>query len=342
MELALAALLSIVFLVSLLLDKTLEGIPAKELRRIARASRGKKSAALYKLSAYGASSKLFLLLLGTLSASGMIWMAFNLGTWPGILAFLTIAWLIWLTRPRVQVKGALWALAGLSAQLINPAVALLQPMLMRVAGQKIKPSPKKLYETEDLIDFLKRQRRQMDNRMPEADLKTAINSLTFSSKTVSQIMIPRSKVKWVTASDPVGPLVMDELHQSGQSCFGVVKETVRSGNPEVIGVLYLNDLLENLDKGGRIRDIMQPRVTYINETETMREATDIFLKSNTHILVVINNFEEVAGVLTLSDTLKQIFSVMAQSDKEPHNDIRDAAGSESPSADSHQSKREVE
>ncbi len=307
-KVAAAVILALIFLASLLLEKTLRGVPAKELRRRARSQKDKKAARLYKLAAHEASAQLFLWLIGGLSAAFSILILFNARWWLGLLAAVIIVWLTWASRPLTTTDGWLFWLTSMLSSLVSLIVSSLQPVLIRLAPTSKTHIQPRLYEKEDLIEFLKAQARQSDSRLSEEDLQNAIGVLGFAEKTVVDVMLPKRKVKWVAASDSIGPMVMDELHQTGQSRFAVVKEIVKTGDPQVVGTLHLQDLLDNLEKGGHIRDIMQSGAAYIDETQTLPEALDTFLQSNQNLLVVKNDFDEIVGVLTTEHVLGQIFS----------------------------------
>ena len=326
---ALAVILALVFLLSLLLDKTLRALPIKELRRRARTQHSKPTAAIYKLAGYGRSSAFFLHLCGALSASGLILLASIASSWAGfILAFLALV-MVWVSPALASVSGWQFWLARIIAPLFSAPVGFLQPVLGRLTKwlDRLAPTspPTKLYEKEDLEEFLKTQARLPDNRISLEELKTAHGALALSNKTVGDVMLPKRKIKWVAAGDPIGPMVMDELHKSGQSRFPVVKEITKAANQEVIGSLYLNDLLDHLEDKGRIRDIMHPGTNYINEEQGLRSVFDGFLKSGQLLLVVVNNFEEVVGVLTLDDVVIQIFGDRISGEFDRYRDIRSVA-----------------
>lgn len=224
------------------------------------------------------------------------------------VAIAAIIWLVSMIRPLQFSDGWLWKTAAWLASPFSAVVSALQPLLGGPAHWLIRRAyqPGGLYEKEDLLDIIKLQRRQIDNRISDGDLKSAIGALSFSDKTVSSVMVPRRQVKWVAANEVIGPLLMDELHKTGQTRFGVVKEASKSGNPQVVGTLYLKDLLENLEAKGRIRDIMHAGAHFINESQNLREALDGFLQAGQYLLIVTNNFEEVAGVISFEDVLEQI------------------------------------
>jgi CBS domain containing-hemolysin-like protein len=51
---------------------------------------------------------------------------------------------------------------------------------------------------------------------------------------------------------------------------------------------------------------MQKGARHINENKSLRDALNIFLKSQHHLLIVVNNFEEITGVISLEDVMEQI------------------------------------
>jgi CBS domain containing-hemolysin-like protein len=183
----------------------------------------------------------------------------------------------------------------------------LHPVLGRLTRQK-KPvlmEHSHIYEKEDLLELLERQKRQADNRLSQDELNLTHGALTFGDKKVSDIMVPRKKVRMVSASEPIGPLLMDELHKSGLKRFPVVREISRSNCPEIIGMVELNDLVEHAAKG-KVKDLMKPEAVYVNEDQNLRQALAAFLKNQTHVLMVKNNFEEFVGTLAIEDLMEQI------------------------------------
>ena len=79
---------------------------------------------------------------------------------------------------------------------------------------------------------------------------------------------------------------------------------------------------------------------FINEDSNLRQALSAFLKTHHHLLIVVNSFEEMVGVLSLEDVLEQILgkqivdefdsydnlravaSIAAQKDQAQHNEVK--------------------
>ena len=286
------------------LAKTYASLPLKELRRRARLDR--RYAGFYKLASFGAS---FELLVGLTSALlGLvlaIWL-YKTAWWLALIGVLIGLWLArW--RPAAGSDGWHWTLARATAPPLAAALSILRPMLVRL--EKLWPGHQapstKLYEKEDLLELLALQKTQHQSRISAAELKIVHGALSFGDQLVGQHMVAWSEVKKVLASDNVGPHLMDELHKSGQTRFVVAKDKHAKDQDEILGTLFLRDLVEHADPG-RVRDVMRPKAHFINEAQNLSQALDAFIKSQNHLLIVVNNFEEVVGVLSIEDVLKQI------------------------------------
>jgi CBS domain containing-hemolysin-like protein len=323
MMILLVAILVLVFCNSVLLERVYRTLPVVELRRRAKLGHDKRAARLYAMAAYGPSLQLLLWIKGTFSAVALLIWASRTNWWLAGVAGVLISLVAISSRSGQRVSSWQLRYAALLAAPGARILELLQPLLGRPA-KAIKnrhPWPQTgLYEPADLLELLRRQARQPDNRISAAQFDTIAGALDFSDKTVGDIMTPRAKVKWVLASETIGPMVMNELHKTGQTRFAVVREISKAANPEVLGTLYLQDLLDHLEDKGRIRELMHSPAIFINESQNLRQALNQFLQSGAMLLVVVNNFDEVSGVITLEDILQQIFGKLhaevAQAEKE--------------------------
>lgn len=315
----LAAVLVLVFCNSVLFERVYGALPVVELRRRAKLGHDRRAARLYATAAYGSSLELALWIAGTFSAVGLLIWAARTSWWLAGVTGVLISLVTLAGRSNRRVSGWQMRYVALLAPLSAKILGLLQPLLGRPAkvikSHRSSPSTG-LYEPADLLDLLKRQARQPDNRINAAQFDTIAGALNFDGKTVGDAMRPRAKVKWVLASETIGPMVMDELHKTGQRRFAVVREISKSADPEVLGVLYLQDLLDHLEDHGHIRDLMHSPAVFINESCNLRQALDQFLQSGAMLLVVINNFDEVSGVITLEGILQQIFGRLRGNDHE--------------------------
>lgn len=281
----------------------------KELKRRARGD-DPTAKRLHGVAAYGASANFLLWLTAGLSLGGAIALAAGWHQWTVILISPAAILLLWPQRP---VKtGFLWQLASFLALAFARVLQWFQPIIRPLAERLnlFKPtvSSAKVYEKADLLELFKSQNRQSDNRVAETDLKLAFHALQFGDKTVGSIMRPRRSAMWVSEVEAVGPLLMNDLHADGLSAFPVVKDaSKKSSAPEVIGTLYLNDLLDQ-PAGGKVRDIMHRQVHFINEDSNLNQALSMIGQNHHHLLIVTNSSKDIVGVLTFEQLIDQIFA----------------------------------
>lgn len=334
-------LLVLVFVKCVLLYKLYNSVPVLELKRQARA-KSKRAGALYKVAAYEAGLDVLLWVLGTASAVTLfIWSA-RTSWWLAALVIVLSAWLvIWAPGPKTD--GWVGALAALSAKYQAGLLSFLQPVLGRL-GSWLPPAGRLhvhtgLYEKKDLLELINQQNKQPDNRIDETDLRIAFGAMSFGDKLVSSVMTPRRKLKLVGAGESVGPLLMDELHKSGHSRFPVVKDSSKTASPEIVGTLYLKDIL-GYDGSGKVKDLARKDVYFINEESNLRQALSAFLKTHHHLLIVVNSFEEIAGVLSIEDVLERIVGKPIIDEFDSYESLRAVAAKES--KQDHKNHNEVE
>lgn len=322
-------LLVLILLKCLLFYKTAKVLPLRELRRRARTSANKQTAALYKLLAFQTSLQIIILLLGAVSGAILFLLAAQVSGWLAAVLILAVSWLVLDDRFAITPGSWLWKISSYVAPVVVPAVGFLQPLLGRISGVIGHPKIHSgVYEREDLLELLDRQKSQIDNRISQRELKSARSALTFGDKTVGAVMSPRKDVVWISRDEPIGPKLMDDLHKTGHNRFPVIAGSAKPTNPEVVGTLYLADLLNNLEKPGNVGDIMKRDAHFINESHNLEQALDGFLKSGQHLLIVVNNFEEVVGVLTLEDVLSQILGEKINDEFDRYHDKHAVAGAD--------------
>ena len=320
-------ILLVAFIKSVLLYKVYHSVPVLELKRRARQGDKKKlPASSTEVAAYEATLDVVVWLVGLASAATLVIWSARTNWWLAAVVMAVAAWMVvW-----GKLSAAGWA--GSAAAFFAPAhsrfLSFVQPVLGRIAGWlppgRLVTIHTGLYEKKDLLELLGRQNKQIDNRMPPADLQIASNAMAFGDKSVSSIMTPRRAIKFVQANDSVGPILVDELHKTGFSRFPVVKDSAKAASPQVVGTLYLNNLI-GYDGSGKVKDLMKHDVYFINEDSSLRQALSAFLKTHHHLLIAVNSFEEMVGVLSLEDVLEQILGKQIVDEFDAYENLRAVA-----------------
>ena len=298
----------IVFLIlalfGIVLRKSYFSLPLSELKRRAQ-KHDPHAVQLYRAAAYGNSlQSLLWLYIGLTSALSLILLARVLPVWLGVLIVGPLLWIVFSLLPASRTSGVgIWL-----TKIVTPFIAwllnLLHPMLSSGANfveqRVVAPKHTGLYERDDLLRLIRDQQNQADSRISDEELEIVERTLNFDQYKVSDILSPRSKVKTVLADDVVGPVLIDELHKSAQE-YVLVRESKKG---PFVGTLAFNKL--NLKSTGHVRDIMDPTIYYLHESDTLSEALHAFFVTNYPLFVVIDSFEEYVGIVTVEHILQKL------------------------------------
>jgi Mg2+/Co2+ transporter CorB len=123
---------------------------------------------------------------------------------------------------------------------------------------------------------------------------------------VSDVMIHRTKMLTLCLDDPSEEIVAQVLKAS------VTRLPLWSGSPEnIVGLLHAKDLLRVLAAAGGdaskldIRSIMAPP-WFVPDTTPLYEQLRAFRRRKTHFALVVDEYGEVMGLVTLEDILEEI------------------------------------
>lgn len=148
-------------------------------------------------------------------------------------------------------------------------------------------------------------------------------SLELDAIAVSDVMTPASVLDTVAMGEGLGPLVLDGLHKTGHSRFPVIGQDLN----HVVGILYLHDIINLKSSKASVREAMDSRVYYIHEQQSLEHALHGFLKTHHHLFVVVNEYRETVGVLTLEDVLEKLLGKKIVDEFDRFDDLRAVAES---------------
>lgn len=331
-------LLIAVTLLVISLQRSYGKVPQRELRKRARDG-DVVAEALYKATAYGSSLRalLWALIIG-FSAWLFIVVTKETATWFALLIIAFVLWFgfVWLPA-REATKIGVWtarSLAPAFAKLLSYIHPIIQKLQLVIDSNRPVSVHTGLYDKEDLKQLFAQQKVQADNRVDTQTLEIVEHALEFGDKRVSDILTPRRIVKTVSASDVIGPVIMDDLHKSGHSRFPVY-----DGAPDnIVGVLFLRSAVK-AKAGGAITKTMNPQVCYVHEDQPLTEALHAILKTHQQLFVVVNGFEEYVGIVTIEDIMEAIVGKQIVDEFDEYEDLRAVAAKMA--AKEHQERKET-
>lgn len=140
----------------------------------------------------------------------------------------------------------------------------------------------------------------------ENELELISSVLRFSETIVREVMVPR--LDMVTVEADAGA---DEVAAAATE-HGFSRFPVTDGN-DVVGLLLVKDLLPGLTDRTRpltVREIMRPAV-FVPEVKQIADLLAEMRSNKTHMAMVVDEFGDIAGLVTIEDLLEELVGEIA-------------------------------
>ena len=162
-------------------------------------------------------------------------------------------------------------------------------------------------EPENREDLLALLHASFDRDLVDADALSIIEgALQVSDIQVRDVMVPRAQMDVVNVDDPMDSIAAFAI-KTAHSRFPVVGE----GKDDVIGILLAKDLLRFFaGMEFDLRDMLRPAV-FVPESKRLNVLLREFRISRNHMALVVDEYGEVQGLITLEDILEEIVGQIA-------------------------------
>ncbi|MBS3935449.1 MAG: HlyC/CorC family transporter [Sulfuritalea sp.] len=136
----------------------------------------------------------------------------------------------------------------------------------------------------------------------EQEREMVRNVFRLDDRQIGSLMIPRADITYLDLDRPLEEnlkLIADSEHSRFPVC--------RGGLHEVLGFINARQLLNQQLRGGglKLAAHLQPAV-FVPETLTGMDLLDHFRASNTQMVLVVDEYGEVLGLVTLQDVLEAV------------------------------------
>ena len=187
---------------------------------------------------------------------------------------------------------------------------------------------------EELVELIAHMSPQV---LARDDRTMLLAELDFSHKKVGDVMTPRSMVDSVSLDDTIGPLLLDRLHHTGHSRFPVIEQDI----DHVVGMLYLHELVGARNVPESVRKAMHKDVYYIGEGRDLEHALHAFLQSHHHLFIVVNEYRETVGILSLEDVIEALIGRSIVDEFDAFDDLRTVASTNPKSNNNPKGHRDI-
>jgi Mg2+/Co2+ transporter CorB len=140
--------------------------------------------------------------------------------------------------------------------------------------------------------------------MPKKHVSILVNLFDLGDITVQDLMLPRAGIEAITLEEPIESIVR-QLATSTHRRLPVHRE--RDG--EVIGMLHLRKILDPLRAGTLTRDAIEELLVdpyFVPASTPVFAQLQYFQEARENIALVVDEYGEVMGLVTLEDILEEI------------------------------------
>jgi len=235
-----------------------------------------------------------------------------------ILLILVFDWLIpqlLFTRTRglwaVRIRFILQALF----YLILPVTLLLGLLLSIAALAEPEDTSEEDHPSEAMDALL--EAGEEEGILEESDRELVRSAVEFGDKIVLEVMTPRPEI--FAAPDTL--TLRGFTARINESAFSRVP--VSSGSLDhITGIALAHDLLQVLDIEANTRTVaeIQRPVAFVPETKKVAELLREMQREKQHMRIVIDEYGNVAGLVTIEDLLEAIVGSIADEHDEPEAD----------------------
>lgn len=135
----------------------------------------------------------------------------------------------------------------------------------------------------------------------EEEQKILEGIANFGSTEAYQVMTPRIDVFALEQSEPFHE-ILPKITEQGYSRIPVYEDNI----DHIIGILFVKDLIPYLDKKVFAWKSVIREAYFIPESKKLDDLLIDFQSSKKHLAIVVNEFGDTSGIITLEDVLEEI------------------------------------
>ncbi len=125
--------------------------------------------------------------------------------------------------------------------------------------------------------------------------------VSFGTTEVREVMQPRMDIFSINKEEPFNRIIR-KISQSGYSRVPVYRDSI----DDVIGILYVKDLLPHLSKVDFEWLSLIQKPIFVPENKKLDDLLTEFQEKKNHLAVVVDEYGGTSGIITLDDIIRQI------------------------------------
>ena len=187
----------------------------------------------------------------------------------------------------------------------KPLIWFLQrstEVVLRALGLRPPGGEVEIYSEAELRMLVSQSTR--GGEIEEQEQEMLYKVFDFADKEASDVMVPRPEVVALSVDLPPEQC-LEAVMDSPYTRYPVYKETLDN----VVGILHVRDLFSALRDRGmhevKVGDLIRP-AHIVPETKDLAALLTEFRRTNQHMAIVVDEYGEMEGIVTLEDLLEEI------------------------------------
>lgn len=188
-------------------------------------------------------------------------------------------------------------------------VNLITSFLLRIVGVNVSKHRREQLNTDELKSIVA----ETESLIPPRYQKMLLGILDLESATVEDIMTPRHEIIGIDLEEPLETIV-EQIKTSPHTRLPVYRKTI----DRVVGFLHLRKVLvlvnhEDFDKQTIVNQLGKP--AFIPESTPIHKQMHQFKMEKIRIGLVVDEYGDVQGLVTLDDLLQEIVGELITEDE---------------------------
>lgn len=196
-------------------------------------------------------------------------------------------------------------------RIIMYALYIICKPLSMIMDYFLGPEPPIRHSKLEIGEMIKDHEADESTDIDSREARTVMGALTFSGKTAWEVMTPKKNVYRFYENDKITTELIEDIKKRGHTRIPIFKDK----EDKVVGIVLVKNLI-GIRKGTKVITHSKQAIT-VNENTTLDDVLDIFRKIRQHLLIVVDEHENVLGIITLEDVLEEVFGyeILDETDK---------------------------
>jgi len=185
--------------------------------------------------------------------------------------------------------------------LFYPIAAPIAWLLDKILGEELPI----VWSKKEIKEIIKYHEDAPYGTIDEDEKRIALGALSYSDKTVLEVMIPKENVFRLSADQEIDQELLETIDKKDFSRIPIFK----NHPDDIIGILYAKNLIAiwNETPPLLVESISTKKdLIWIGPSTTLDHLLNLFIQTKSQIALVQNTFHQFLGMITLEDILEVI------------------------------------